>query len=168
MAKNCQNVDFHRCYKNDQNSNWNLYIFYGRFLGFDITVIYLFLLFFFSFCRSIGKKLSTLLYTNGEDDWSEFLDKTPPAMNQFPEKIPEKTEFKKRTSLPAKLNEPMTQEEVKKEAEEITQLVKFANKKPGGFPIYEVSLLKNRIMGFYFINCYTQILATLNQFRCNS
>ena len=51
-------------------------------------------------------------------------------MNQSPEKIPEKTEFKKRTSLPAKLNEPMTQEEVKKEAEEITQLVKFANKKP--------------------------------------
>merc|ERR1712001_334097 len=64
-------------------------------------------------------------------------------MNQFPEKIPEKTEFKKRTSLSAKLNEPMTQEEVKKEAEEITQLVKFANKKPGGFPIYEVDHVEN-------------------------
>ena len=71
-------------------------------------------------------------------------------MNQFPEKNPEKTEFKKRTSLPAKLNEPVTQEEVKKEAEEITQLVKLANKKPGGFPIYEVSLLKKSFNGLIF------------------
>ena len=160
--------------------------------------------FFFtiSFCRSIGKKLSSLLYTNGEDDWSEMLEETPPSatepqnitnrndghggsenfreiattipeyeMNPSPgpggynvekfreiatvpeyemeqpdypttEHHPPAPEHPKRNnSVPSfrpatiRNEQPvtqLTQEEVKKEADEITQLVKMASKKPFG------------------------------------
>ena len=104
--------------------------------------------------------MSSLLYTNGEDDWSEILEETPPpatepqnityrnvgAGENFREiaTVPEyemepdypTTENPKRNNSvpsfrPAR-NEPVTPEEVKKEAEEITQLVKMASKKPFG------------------------------------
>ena len=134
--------------------------------------------------------MSSLLYTNGEDDWSEILEETPPPATEpqnityrnvgagenfreiatvpkyemepdypameYPKRnnnvekfreiatVPEyemepdypTTENPKRNNSvpsfrPAR-NEPVTPDEVKKEAEEITQLVKMASKKPFG------------------------------------
>jgi len=151
---------------------------------------------------SIGKKLSSLLYTNGEDDWSEMLEETPPSATEpqnitnrndghggsenfreiattipeyemtpspgpggynvekfreiatVPEYEMEQPDYpttehhppapehpKRNNSVPSfrpatiRNEQPvtqLTQEEVKKEADEITQLVKMASKKPFG------------------------------------
>merc|ERR1712018_42759 len=89
---------------------------------------------------SIGKKLSSLLYTNGEDDWSEILEKTPPAAvapsNQISETISENPAEKKRQiSMPIlpSYSEPVKPVTTKEEAEETTQLVKQASRNPVGY-----------------------------------
>ena len=70
------------------------------------------------------------MYTNGEDDWSEILEKTPPAAvapsNQISETISENPPEKKRQiSMPIlpSYNEPVKPVTSKEEAEETTQLV---------------------------------------------
>ena len=93
------------------------------------------------FCRSIGKKLSTLLYTDGEEDWSDLgLEKSTsssalPSSSQSKPPTSISGPPKKRTSLPAATSKPEvvnSKEEVKKEVEEITNFVKTATRTPGG------------------------------------
>ena len=100
-------------------------------VAFSKNYILLLILPIYFLCRSIGKKLSSLLYTNGEDDWSEILEKTPPSAvapsNQVSETISENPAEKKRQiSMPIlpSYNEPVKPVTTKEEAEETTQLVR--------------------------------------------
>ena len=83
--------------------------------------------------RSIGKKLSSLLYTNGEDDWSDLgLEKGHHSKDQAELPIEKPIKKQQRQSLPTNLSKIEDKEEVKKELEETTDLVRNLSKNPQG------------------------------------
>ena len=100
--------------------------------------------------------MSSLLYTNGEDDWSEILEKTPPSAvapsNQVSETISENPAEKKRQiSMPIlpSYNEPVKPVTTKEEAEETTQLVwkiRISKLRVSNFSNFEFSNFEISIM----------------------
>lgn len=100
--------------------------------------------------RSIGKKLSTLLYNDGDDDWSDFglaksgstgngssenvtLEKTTSASTILSADVMESKPQKKRTSLPATVPENSQSSQTKEDSNlEPTEFVKSASRTPGG------------------------------------
>jgi hypothetical protein len=94
------------------------------------------------FCRSIGRKLSSLMYTNGEDDWSDLgLEKTA-STSSLSSANTNKTQQpppKKRVSLPATIRETPRHQMIEvgqhhdlEVMEDKTAFVKSASRTPGG------------------------------------
>ena len=92
--------------------------------------------------RSIGKKLSSLMYTSGDDDWSDLGLQRGQSKDEYEEELrmtsptsvlPEKPSKKKqRQSLPTNLSKIEDQEEVKLELDESTDLIRSLSKNPQG------------------------------------
>ena len=89
--------------------------------------------------RSIGKKLSSLMYTSGDDDWSDLgLEREPSQpksdTEQFEpmEQQPKPPKKHQRQSLPTNLGKIEDKEEVKKELEETTDLIRSLSRNPQG------------------------------------